>query len=376
MSLTIVCSGSLLRMPLGGMTWHHLQYVVGLRRMGHRVVYVEHFGWPRSCYDPTIDRMTSDAGYGLAYVRPLLERFGISEWCYLAEDGQVHGMPRNDLLDALRQSDLQLNLSGSNWFDELALCRRRVLIDTDPVFTQIGAHGLSGAMERHQVLFTYALNVGGEGCTMPTAGHRWLTTRQPVVMGLWPVTPADAGAAFTTVMSWSAYGPRAHEGRTYGQKDVQFRAVIDLPRASGMRLEVAVGAPPQVRAELAAAGWAVREATAVSLDPWQYQQYLQRSRGEFSVAKHAYVTTRSGWFSDRACGYLASARPAVIEDTGIGRHVPTGDGLLTFSDLPGAIEAMSRIEADYAHHCRAARKIAETHFAAERVLGELLEQCL
>ncbi len=37
-----------------------------------------------------------------------------------------------------------------------------------------------------------------------------------------------------------------------------------------------------------------------------YRAYITGSRGELSAAKHAYVKTWSGWFSDRSVCYLAA----------------------------------------------------------------------
>src|ERR671911_753731 len=72
MSLKIVCSGYLIRYPLGGFSWHHLQYLVGLERLGHEVIYFEDYGWPNSCFDPACDTMTADPSYGIAYLLSLL----------------------------------------------------------------------------------------------------------------------------------------------------------------------------------------------------------------------------------------------------------------------------------------------------------------
>ena len=55
---------------------------------------------------------------------------------------------------------------------------------------------------------------------------------------------------------------------------------------------------------------------SVSRTPWDYREFIQRSKAEFGVAKHTYVATRSGWFSDRTECYLASGRPALVQDTG------------------------------------------------------------
>jgi hypothetical protein len=114
----------------------------------------------------------------------------------------------------------------------------------------------------------------------------------------------------------------------------------------------------------------------VSKTPSTYREFIQNSRAEFSVPKHGYVAMKGGWFSDRSVCYLASGRPVLIEDTGLKDWLPVGDGLATFRDLPEALEGIQKINADYEHHRRAARELAEKYFASERVLSALLEAAM
>lgn len=376
-ALRILCSGHLIRYPLGGHSWHHLQYLVGFRRLGHEVTFFEEYGWPSSCYDPAGDVMTADPSYGITYLLDLLRPYGLADdWCYLAEDGTAYGMPRERLAQLCRECDVYFNLSNMNWIPEVAECRRRVLVDTDPVFTQIGAHGLGGPLSRYHVLFTYGENIHRCGCDMPTGGASWLPTRQPVVADLWPVEPGDPGAPFTTVMNWSAYGDRTHEGRIYGQKDREFEPFFLLPRQTGERMEMAVSAPAPVRARLIDGGWRLADPLEVTRTPWSYQDYLKSSSAEFCVAKHAYVTTHSGWFSDRSSAYLAMGRPVIVQDTGFSDFLPCGVGLLAYRTPHEAVAAMRRLKLDYDRHCRAARAVAEECFDARLVLTELLGRSL
>ena len=97
------------------------------------------------------------------------------------------------------------------------------------------------------------------------------------------------------------------------------------------------------------------------------------SKAEFGVAKHTYVVNRSGWFSDRTECYLASGRPALVQNTGWTDHLPSGEGLLAFSTPEEAIAGIDRINADYGRHARHAVAIAREHFDAARVLPKLLE---
>jgi len=111
----------------------------------------------------------------------------------------------------------------------------------------------------------------------------------------------------------------------------------------------------------------------VSRTIWEYRDFIHRSRGEFGVAKHTYVATHSGWFSDRTECYLASGRPALVQDTGWTAHLPAGEGLLAFSSPDEALAGIDRINSDYARHARRALDIAREHFDANRVLPPLLE---
>jgi hypothetical protein len=377
MALKILCAVHLVRHPVGGHSWHHFQYLVGLRRLGHQVAFFEDYGWPSSCYDPAGGRMTSDPSYGVAYLRRLLAAHQLDgEWWYLAEDGRTHGRPREALADWCRDADLFVNLSNVHWAPELELCRRRVMVDTDPVFTQIGAHGLGKPFGWYHRLFTYGENVHRPGCEMPTAGERWLPTRQPVVLDLWPITAGDPSAPLTTVMNWSSIGDQQHAGHLYGQKDRELVRFLSLPLDSGEHFEVALSGGGHARADLLAHGWALVDPRETTRTPWTYQAYLRASRGEFSVAKHGYVATGCGWFSDRSTGYLASGRPVVVQDTGYSRTLPVGTGLLPFSGPDEALAAVRSIRQDYQAHSRSARTLAETFFDAGRVLTDLLEHSL
>jgi hypothetical protein len=179
-------------------------------------------------------------------------------------------------------------------------------------------------------------------------------------------------------MNWSAYGDRSHDGRVYGQKDRQFAAYFALPKEVGLPMELAASPPAEARTRLLDGGWTLRDPREASSDPAGYQAYLASSRAEFSVAKHAYVVTRSGWFSDRTAGYLASGRPAVVEDTGFSDFLPCGEGLLAFRSPEEAADHVCRLGTggDYGRHRAAARAIAAEYFDARNVLTKILEQSL
>src|SRR5262249_46474915 len=143
-----------------------------------------------------------------------------------------------------------------------------------------------------------------------------------------------------------------------------------LPARTPVPLQVALsGAAP--RDELRDHGWQIVDAYEKSCTLDAYRDYLRSSRAEWSIAKNAYVATRSGWFSTRSAAYLALGKPVVVQDTGFRRHYTVGEGLLPFTTVEEAAEAIACVESDYHRHCVAARAIAEREFAAEVVLTRL-----
>jgi hypothetical protein len=199
-----------------------------------------------------------------------------------------------------------------------------------------------------------------------------------VVLEDWPVLDAGPFDRFTTVASWrGAYGPVEHKGRTYGVKAHEFRRFIGLPGRSGHACEIALQIHPGDHKDLDALlahGWQVVNPRKVAGSPDDFRRYVQASGAEFSVAQGIYVDTNSGWFSDRTVRYLASGGPALVQDTGISRHYPVGEGLLTFRTMEEAIEGADRIVKDHAAHCRAARRVAEECFDSDRVIGRLVAE--
>jgi hypothetical protein len=193
----------------------------------------------------------------------------------------------------------------------------------------------------------------------------------------WPVQ-SDRGTRFTSVASWrGAFGPLEYEGRTLGLRVHEFRRFFELPERAPAELEVALDiddAETKDLDELRRHSWDLADPRAVAGDPWRYRDYIQRSEGELMVAKNLYVETHSGWFSDRSACYLASGRPVLVQDTGLEGLLPTGEGLVTFSTLEEAVAGAEEITGDYERHSRAAREIAEEHFAAERVLPRMLKE--
>jgi hypothetical protein len=382
----VIVTGLVATYPVGGVAWDYLQYVQGFSALGCEVVYLEDTGqW---FYDPAVETFTPDGDRGAAYLASALRALMPGRepsWAVRRPDGTLVGLDEASLARACAGADLFLNLSGSCWLrDAYRAARVAAYVDTDPCYSQakLAATDAGIADEEtarsarlirlHDVFFSLGESLGRPDCTIPTGGLGWLPTRQPVMLSSWPVTPGPEGGAFTTVLSWSINPtPPVLDGRSYGGKDVEFARFLDLPERTPELLEAAIsGAAPRER--LVAAGWRVIDARPVSATLDDYRRYLQRSRGELSVAKQAYVATRSGWFSTRSAVYLASGRPAVLQDTGFSAHLPVGPGLHAFTTPDEAVAALAAVRADYRAACAHARSVAETCFRAEDVCARLL----
>ena len=224
----------------------------------------------------------------------------------------------------------------------------------------------------HDVHVTVGLNLGAPDCPLPTCGIEWQTTLPPIVLGEWTPT-VPAGPAYTTVGDWRGYSPVEWRGVWYGQKAEEFMRIIGLPRRVPVPLELCLAIHPDEPdyAQLGANGWRLVAPRQHCATPDTYRDYIRRSRGEFTVVKHGYAAGRTGWFSDRSACYLAAGRPVIVQDTGLAAHLPTGMGLLTFTDLDSAADALRRVEQDYEQHASAARAFAREHLDARRVLGRL-----
>jgi hypothetical protein len=368
--MRILFAGIIARYPFGGVTWCSLMYLLGLRALGHEVFYIEDTG--ECVYDPIQNTRAVDPGYGTSYIHNALAPYGLGDrWSFVNYDGSYHGRTADEVRRYARSADLFVNLSGGSWFwrDEYAGIPRKIFVDSDPAFTQLAiAKAEPWYVEffrRFDCLFTFGANVGTPSSSIPVGDFRWHKTWQPITLDDWhtTATPRDR---FTTVMTWQI------ESFTDvgGNKDQEFLRVIDMPSRTPQRFELAINGPQKLLREH---GWDTVDAMQVSRTPDAYRDFIHGSRAEFGVAKHTYVASRSGWFSDRTECYLAAGRPALVQDTGWTAHLPSGDGLLAFSTPDEAVAGIDRINSDYAGHARRAAEIASEHFDARKVLPRLLD---
>lgn len=379
---TVLVSGAIANKPRnGGAAWTRLNWILGLKRLGFTVVFLEQIA-PSACVDASGAVVAFEASENRRYFREVCQAFDLrgSAALVCGDGAEIEGLPRAELLDAAADASFLINISGHlTWEPAMARVGCRVYVDLDPGFTQFWQEAGSSAarLERHHLHYTVGVNVGTPRSAIPTCGLTWRPVRQPIVLDEWPVSNAGDPRRFTTVATWRGpYGPVERDGVRYGVKVHEFRKVLDLPRCVDARFELALdihAAESRDRAALAGNGWHVVDAPSVVPDPDSFRAYVQTSGAEFSVAQQIYVETNSGWFSDRTVRYLASGKPALVQDTGFAPQLPAREGLVAFRSRDEAIQGASRILEDYDGHCRAARAIAEQYFDARRVLGDLVE---
>lgn len=374
---TAVIIGFIGKLPLAGMALANLHCVIGLQELGYRVHYVERQDKPFDCYDPAAQQMTSDSSVATKFLDSLLPEYGLTsaDYSFIDLENRCHGSGWAHLNDVLSRADFVLDLGNASWFDELELCPRRAFVDVDPMFTQVALLSADGhkraALQHYDTFFTEAARIGKPGCTVPSAGKRWIPARTAVATRIWDANTSGSRGPITTLMNWSSGSEVVHEGRSYGYKNREFERFADLPRRTTRPCVLAMGGPAP-RQRLMEQGWLIENPLAVTQTISAYQDFIGRSAMDFGIAKHAYVESRCGWFSDRSTCYMAAGRPVLHQDTGLRDWLPTGEGVLVFSDLDEATEAIKAVEADYERHSRAARAIAEEWFEASTVMGQMI----
>jgi hypothetical protein len=359
----------------GGNIWAFLQWILGFRRLGFDVYYVEERPGP-DLVDEDLQPAPFAKSANAQAFRRLIDRFELGDRAALLEAGtSAHvGLSREDIAKVSADVDLFLNQFGA-YTAVLGRVRRSVYLDLDPGHTQIWQeqYGVDMRLRGHDLYLTIGLNLGEAGCPLPTCGVPWEKTLFPIVLSEWATNDAP-GSAFTTVANWRDYSWIEWRGTWYAQKAEAFKAVIDLPQRVPMPIEVCLSiddADPE-RSELRENGWRVVSPRKWVGDPDSYRRYIHGSRGEFSPVRPICSLANSGWFSDRSGCYLAAGRPVVMEDTGLGRHLPVGLGLLTYTDVESAARCLEAVQRDYARHARAAQEFAREYLDSDRVLSRIL----
>jgi hypothetical protein len=368
------------QMPLAGIAWQAMHYLVGLERLGYDVWYVEDGG--ANPYDPRVASVMMDCEYNVGYLRRAMERYGFGgRWAYWdAINDEWYGLARAQVFRLYAEADGLINLCGATRLrEEHFACPVRIMVDSDPIYEQIkyaqADPEARAYLDAHTHFFSYGENLGAPDCPAPLSGIGWRPTRPPIAVDLWPEasTPADC---FTTIATWVNKGKDIElaGARYVWSKHVNFLRFLELPRRRPQTGFALAMAPPDaaVRRTVTNAGWGLVDPGPISATMDAYRDFIARSRGEFTVAKDIYVRPNSGWFSDRSVCYLAAGRPVVTMRTGFSNFYPVGCGLFEFATEDEALAGIDAINVDYRSHSQAAREIAREYFATDRVLVQMM----
>ena len=377
----IVLLGMMTKIPVAGVVWQTVHYLVGFERLGYETYYVEaHARTPSMLMERPED---DSSGRAAAFIASALDRFGFGRrWAYhaLHHDGRCYGMSEGELRSLYQSAELIVNLhGGTEPRAEHVATDRLVYLETDPVEVEVqlaaGRPETIDYLRPHCAFFTFGENYGQPDCSLPLSPQFNIRpTRQPVVLDFWPL--GGLGTRFTTIGSWKQRWRDVRlDSETYTwSKHHEFLKFLEVPSRTGSHFELALaGCEGEDRRLLENHGWAVRDALPLSQDIDRYRDYIRESHGEFTVAKDQNVRLRTGWFSDRSATYLATGRPVITQDTGFGNVLPTGEGLFAFKTADDIFAAVEKIQSDYPRHSKAAWAIARDYFDAERVLRKLLD---
>jgi hypothetical protein len=367
------------QMPLAGIAWQAMHYVLGLERLGYEAWYIEDGG--ANPYDPRVNSVVMGCEYNVGYVRTMMESHGLADrWAYWDAINDVyHGLSRERVTALYREADALINLCGATRLrEEHMACPVRIMIDTDPVYEQIKYAKADPAareyLDAHTHFFTYGENIGAADCPVPLSGIPWRPTRPPVIPELWPVD-GRRPECFSTIATWENKGKNIEfGGASYvWSKHINFLRFLEVPKRSHQCFTMAMLPPDAaVEAEVTGQGWRLTDPRLVSAGMAAYGDFIRGSRGEFTVAKDIYVRPNSGWFSDRSVCYLASGRPVITMRTGFSKFYPVGAGLFEFSTMDEILAALDTINGDYPKHSAAARSVAAEYFASDHVVSRLL----
>jgi hypothetical protein len=362
-----------LRWPkAAGHFWVFLNWALGLRALGCRVLWLERV---------TPNLRADEVPNLILDLRSRLEAYGFKN-C-LALSWEIEASVPGDAFDGCLtleeacEADLLMNLAYD--IPVVGLFRRSAFVDIDPGLTQVWMASRSLDIPAHDVYFSIGETVGQPDALFPDCGIPWHYIPPPIYLPVWPVICPAATAPFTTITNWWG-GWMEYQGETYdNSKRAGFLPFLDLPRRTNRPLELAIclgGDGAGERAMLNKHGWRVQEAWDVTSTPLDYQRYIWNSFGEVSCVKPSCVRLQNSWISDRSLCYLASGKPVVVQHTGPSRFLPDRGGVFRFQDVDEAAQCLEAVAIDYEHQCRLARDLAEKHFDAKTIISRVLERAL
>jgi len=378
-----LCANTLHFPNVGGHLWVYLNWALALCDLGCAVIWLE----------GVRPNTTSRDLRGLvASLKSQLKRYDLAEslvlysWNSEFSPDELTSLVSADAclnIESAVEADLLLNMAYGIPSELLNRFRRSALVDIDPGLSQIWMSEGQMRVEGHDVYFTIGETVGRPEARFPDCGLHWFYSPPPVYLPAWPSVQANFEAPYTTVTNWWGEWVLFQEHQFENGKRNGFMPFLNLPQQTSQVLELAIslGAEDKEwteseRMAWSERGWRVRFAHTVASTAWDYQAYIQSSRGEFSCSKPSCIRLQNAWVSDRTLCYLASGKPAVVQHTGPSRFLPDSAGLFRFRDIEEAARCLEMVAQDYEQQCKLARALAEEYFDGRKVVGDVLERAL
>ena len=381
MPTVVICPCNVAAFPQGGgHFWVYLQYVLGLRQLGCEVYWLEGFRTKGRVEQEQAALAVFQQRMRQHRIKPIIYRFSGEQPGPDAPREYV-GMSRDQAETIFEQADLLLNFHYAISPELLARFRRTALVDIDPGLLQFWMSREQLFVPPHDCYFTISENVAEGRGKIADTGRQWTAIRPAISLEHWPAVFSPNSEIFSTISIWDSSDWVVDAEETFeNTKRVAYLEFADLPKLTSQKLELALFLRTErdfsEQRDLELRGWRVRHSHEVAASPEAYQRYIQCSRGEFSCAKPSYIRFQTGWISDRTVCYLASGKPAVVQDTGPISFLPDGEGLFRFKTAAQAVRAFETINADYENHCRAARRMAEAFFDSKQTVSRILDHAL
>ena len=368
--MTTVCIGAncLYGPSLGGHAWVYINWALGARSCGADIVWLE--GVTPKTELPEATRL-------LDSLRDNLRPFGLdgsivlAPWSDTPLDPDIAGLTPS--LDLAFDADVLIDLVYDLPEAVIKNFRTSALVNIDPGLLEAWMADESIRIAGHDLYFT-------TGARRFDDRREWLPTRPCVSLDEWAVCAPGPDPAFTTITGWYGNEWTELDGHlTRNDKRSGYLPFLDVPARTTQRLELALDLaedPEDDLGLLSEKGWRVVASTDVAASPDAYRRYIRSSLGEFGCCKPSYAHRRTGWISDRTVCYLASGKPAVVQDTGPNPALEGERGVRRFRTVEEAAAELDNCMENYELSCEDARATAERHFDARRVVGEVLERII
>ena len=350
------CSGCSPRSRSPGPAWLVGHYAAGFERLGYEVYYVE-----AHARTPTMfmrDEADDGSAKAARFVAGIAERFGLEDrWAFQAmhEDGRCYGMSAERARSPLPRRGADHQHARRHPAAARARGHRSARVPRHRSGRRSSSRSSATTAARSSCSSsTRPSSPGASTSATPTAGcpgrtrFPFVASPPPVVLDFWDGDGDPTRPVHDDRQLAPALPQRALRGSRLRLE--QAPAVPEDPRsaAAGRGADRAalwratrttIACPGRARLAGPAGGWS----SLVTSTPTATTSSARRASCRSPRSRTS--TSARGWFSERSATYLAAGRPVILQDTGFGAALPTGEGLFAFADLDGAADAIAAVQA-------------------------------